>query len=97
MSQLQTEDIERLASLVKIEITDTEKESFLKDINGILGHISMIQNLKFTQNFEVEYDFTNISKNDNLQDFDFNKNVLMKNIKDVDENGSVRIHKVIKK
>ncbi|MEN9852333.1 MAG: Aspartyl/glutamyl-tRNA(Asn/Gln) amidotransferase, subunit [Candidatus Parcubacteria bacterium] len=42
---LTIQDIERLAELARIEVSDAEKESFLGDLNSIVGYISEIQSV----------------------------------------------------
>lgn len=36
-------DIEKLASLSRIKLTEAEKDSFQKEIEGILGYVAQIQ------------------------------------------------------
>jgi aspartyl-tRNA(Asn)/glutamyl-tRNA(Gln) amidotransferase subunit C len=40
---LEIKDIDRLAKLARIELTDTEKEKLLKDIDPILGYVTQIK------------------------------------------------------
>lgn len=41
---IEKKDIENLANLSRIKLTDAEKASFQKEIEGILGYISQIKN-----------------------------------------------------
>lgn len=40
---MQIRDIEKLAKLARIELTDAEKEKFAGDLESILGYVSQIQ------------------------------------------------------
>jgi aspartyl-tRNA(Asn)/glutamyl-tRNA(Gln) amidotransferase subunit C len=42
---MQKEDIERLAALARIELTDTESTAFASDITSILGYVSDINSI----------------------------------------------------
>ena len=37
------EDVENLAELAKLELTDNEKEKILKDMEGILSYVKQIE------------------------------------------------------
>ncbi len=42
---LTLQDIEKLADLARLEISDTEKETILQDMNAIVGYISEIESV----------------------------------------------------
>jgi aspartyl-tRNA(Asn)/glutamyl-tRNA(Gln) amidotransferase subunit C len=42
---MKKEDIERLATLARIELTETEAVSFAEDISSILGYVSEIKDI----------------------------------------------------
>lgn len=62
---LTIQDIERLAELARIEITDAEKESFLGDLNSIVGYISEIQSVS-NDALDVSHAHTNITRPDEV-------------------------------
>jgi aspartyl-tRNA(Asn)/glutamyl-tRNA(Gln) amidotransferase subunit C len=41
---IEIKDIEKLAKLSRIELTDTEKQTYLKDIGSILGYVDQVKN-----------------------------------------------------
>ncbi len=45
MNPIKKEDIEHLATLSRIELTEDEAENFAKDITNILGYVSEIKDL----------------------------------------------------
>jgi len=40
---LEIKDIEKLATLARIKLSESEKESFLKEIGPILGYVTQLQ------------------------------------------------------
>lgn len=40
---MEIKDIEKLAKLARIELTDTEKQAYLKEIGAILGYMDQIK------------------------------------------------------
>ena len=40
---MEIKDIEKLAKLARIELTDSEKQTYLKDISAILGYVDQIK------------------------------------------------------
>ncbi|MFA6325106.1 MAG: Asp-tRNA(Asn)/Glu-tRNA(Gln) amidotransferase subunit GatC [Candidatus Paceibacterota bacterium] len=43
---MQITDIEKLAELAKIELTEVEKENLLQDLDGILGYVKQIEEVE---------------------------------------------------
>jgi aspartyl-tRNA(Asn)/glutamyl-tRNA(Gln) amidotransferase subunit C len=41
---MEIKDIEKLAKLARIELTETEKQTYLKDISAILVYVDQIKN-----------------------------------------------------
>jgi aspartyl-tRNA(Asn)/glutamyl-tRNA(Gln) amidotransferase subunit C len=62
---LTIQDIERLAELARIEITDAEKESFLGDLNNIVGYISEITSVA-DDTLNTSHAHTNITRLDEV-------------------------------
>ena len=46
MSILTEKDVEHLAELSRIEISDVEKKKLLKDLEGILGYVKELQSVR---------------------------------------------------
>ena len=96
MSQLNLEDIKKLADLAKIEVTDSESENYLKDINNILGHLSMVGDADVTD-LKMNLRFYNTLRNDVLEPRDFNREAIFENMPNKSKDGYVKVSKVIKK
>lgn len=45
---LEIKDIEKLAKLARIKLSDEEKESFLKEIDPILGYVAQLKEVSST-------------------------------------------------
>ncbi len=41
---LEIKDIEKLAKLARIELSDEQKQTYLKDVSSILGYVDQIKN-----------------------------------------------------
>ena len=63
---MEIKDIEKLAELAKIELTDAEKESLLKDLDSILGYVKQIKEADVPE-IEPEYKNHNIWREDVLE------------------------------
>jgi aspartyl-tRNA(Asn)/glutamyl-tRNA(Gln) amidotransferase subunit C len=48
---MEIKDIEKLATLARIELTDQEKEAFAKDLESILGYVDQIKEVATTDTF----------------------------------------------
>ncbi len=96
MSQLTIDDIKKLADLAKIEITQQEEEKYLKDINNILGHISMVTEAKIDSPEKV-FVVTNHTREDILEQRDFDMATIFANVPQKSTGNYVKVSKVIKK
>lgn len=61
---IQIKDIEKLAKLARIEITDQEKEDFRKDLGSIFGYISEINEVNLDQAPNNSNDHANVFRDD---------------------------------
>jgi aspartyl/glutamyl-tRNA(Asn/Gln) amidotransferase C subunit len=96
MSQLTIEDIKKLADLAKIEITVAETENYLKDINNILGHLSMVGQADVSD-ADRHLRFYNSLRTDILEKRDFDRETIFENIPNKSKDNYVKVSKVIKK
>jgi len=60
---LEIKDIEHLAMLSRIQITDEEKQAFLKDFSSILGYVSELSEISLDEK-DSNFDNFNITKTD---------------------------------
>ena len=62
---MELKDVENLAEMSKIELTDAEKQQILKDMDGILGYVKQIESVEVPDT-EVEYKHRNIWREDSV-------------------------------
>lgn len=60
---MEIKDIEKLAELAKIELTDLEKQGLLKDLDSILDYVKQIESVE-VEEVEMEYPNRNIWRED---------------------------------
>ncbi len=60
---MEIKDIEKLAELAKIELTDKEKETLLKDLDGILSYVKQITEVEVPE-MNQEYQNRNVWRED---------------------------------
>lgn len=58
------QDIEKLAILSRLALTDTEKDSFSNEIDAILGYVGQINTASATLSDEVSYTLVNVLRED---------------------------------
>jgi aspartyl-tRNA(Asn)/glutamyl-tRNA(Gln) amidotransferase subunit C len=64
---LEIKDIEHLAMLSRIQITDEEKQAFLKDFSSILGYVSELSEVSLDDK-DSNFDNFNITKADMVRE-----------------------------
>ena len=55
---MEIKDIEKLAELAKIDLSDKEKEVLLKDMDGILDYVKQIESVDLPAQAGVPVDYT---------------------------------------
>lgn len=60
-------DVEKLAELARLAIPQEEKESFLRDLNSILGYINQIEEISVDSNKIPKFDLVNVMREDVVQ------------------------------
>jgi len=64
---MEIKDVENLAEMSKIELTDAEKEQILKDMDGILGYVKQVEEVQ-VPDMIIEYKLRNIWREDKIPD-----------------------------
>lgn len=86
-------DVENLAELAKIELTDKEKENLLKDMEEILGYVKQIQEVK-VEDIEPEYSNKNVWREDKIKPRDFSHEEIVGQFPD-SKDGFVKVKKIL--
>ena len=86
-------DIEKLAELSKIELTDVEKQGLLKDLDGILGYVKQIESVDVSE-MELEYKNRNVWRNDQIKPREFSREEIINQFPD-SQDGFVKVKKIM--
>lgn len=86
-------DVEKLAELAKIELNNDEKERLLSDMEGILGYVKQIQEVK-VEEVEPEYQKRNVWREDELAQRDFSREEIINQFPDT-QDGFVKVKKIL--
>ncbi len=88
-------DIENLAELAKIELSDKEKETLLKDLDGILDYVKQVSGVK-VEDSEIEYKNRNIWREDEPSKVypDFSSDLIAKQFPE-SQSGFVKVKKIL--
>ncbi len=91
---MEINDIEKLAELSKIELTDKEKEGLLKDLDSILGYVKQITEVD-VKDTEVVYENRNVWREDEIDPSpDFSHDLIIKQFPD-SKDGFVKVKKIM--
>lgn len=80
-------DVEHVAKLARLELTDEEKEKFTKQLGDVLKHVDAMNEVD-TSNVEPmahAIDFVNVMRDDNVY-YEQTKDELLKNAPDEESN-----------
>lgn len=90
---MEIKDIEKLADLAKIELTESEKESLVKDLDSVLNYVKQIESVE-TQDVEPEYLNKNIWREDEKTDSVFSRDLIINQFPDA-QDGFVKVKKIL--
>ncbi len=93
-------DVEDLAELAKLELTQEEKEKILSDMGGILAYVKQIEDVDLPMQpgvgeMDVEYEHRNIWREDDVSESDDSScNLIIKQFPDSQDN-FVKVKKIL--
>lgn len=90
---MEIKDVENLAELAKIELTDKEKENLLKDMKEILGYVKQVQEVK-VGDIELEYKNKNVWREDEMKTSVFSRDLIIDQFPD-SKDGFVKVKKIL--
>ncbi len=90
---MEIKDVEKLAELAKIELTDTEKPTLLKDMDSILDYVKQISEADVPE-IEIEYANKNVWREDMLEELDFSHDLIIEQFPDA-KDGFVKVKKIL--
>jgi aspartyl/glutamyl-tRNA(Asn/Gln) amidotransferase C subunit len=96
MSKISLDDIKKLSSLAKIEISETEEQEYLKDIASILDHLSLVSQAT-DETVQDSFLIENHTRADEIEPRDFDRETIFKNVRNLSKDNYIKVSKVIKK
>lgn len=92
---MQLKDVENLAELAKLELTQEEKEKILQDLDGILAYVKQIEDIDVPE-ITQEYPHRNAWREDVLMMGmpDFDRDLILKQFPDSQDN-FVKVKKIL--
>ena len=85
--------METLAELARIELTEEEKKALLKDMEGILGYIKQIEEVKL-DDVELSHDLVNVWREDKPEKREFSPDLLTDQFPDA-QDGFLKVKKIL--
>jgi len=86
-------DVEKLAELAKIELKEEEKARVLKDMEGILEYVKVVEQVE-VPDVEVEYNLKNVWREDEIKPSVFSNDLIIKQFPDAQE-GFLKVKKIL--
>ena len=86
-------DIENLASLARLELSEGEKETLLKDLDSILDYVKQVESLDSPE-IKQEYEIHNIWREDEIRARDFSRDLILKQFPD-SQDGFLKVKKIL--
>jgi aspartyl/glutamyl-tRNA(Asn/Gln) amidotransferase C subunit len=87
-------DVENLAELVRIELSEEEKREALKDMERILGYVKQIEEAKVPEDISADYSIKNAWREDETEDWDFSAGLIKDQFPD-SQDGFVKVKKIL--
>ncbi len=90
---MEIKDIEALADLAKLELSDAEKTSLLKDMKEILAYVEQVSEAK-TGEDNPEYNPRNVWRDDKTMAGEFSRELLLSQFPD-SQDGFLKVKKIL--
>lgn len=86
-------DVENLAQLARLELTEEEKKELLSDMDSILGYVKQIEEVKIGE-VEPEYNLRNVWREDEIVPREFSKELISKQFPN-SQDGFLKVKKIL--
>ena len=87
-------DVENLAELAKIELSPEEKKDILKDMEGILEYVKVVEKVEVGDSATLEHDLRNVWREDEAVGRDFSKESILSQFPD-SQDGFLKVKKIL--
>jgi aspartyl-tRNA(Asn)/glutamyl-tRNA(Gln) amidotransferase subunit C len=86
-------DVENLAELARLELSEEEKEAMLKDMDGILEYVKVIEKVKIDEVAPV-YTLKNVWREDAIVPREFSSELIAEQFPD-SKDGFLKVKKIL--
>lgn len=90
---MEIKDVENLAELARIELTEDEKKGILKDMGGILEYVKQIEKVEIEE-VVSGYNLKNVWREDQIVSRDFDKDLIANQFPD-SQDGFLKVKKIL--
>ncbi len=90
---MEIKDVEILAELARIELSEDEKKNMLKDMEGILTYVKQIEAVK-APDIGGEYEIYNVWREDVLEPREFSRELILEQFPD-SQDGFLKVKKIL--
>ena len=86
-------DVENLAALARIELSESEKREILSDMKGILEYVKQVDEVK-VNDVKTEYGLTNVWREDKIEPREFSRELIIGQFPDT-QDGFLKVKKIL--
>jgi len=90
---MEIKDVENLAELARIKLSEEEKKELLSDMDSILGYIKQIEEVK-VEDVDTEYKTYNVWRADGGDGREFDKDLITSQFPD-SKDGFLKVKKIL--
>ena len=87
-------DVENLAGLARLELTEEEKRGLLSDMDSILGYIKQIEAVKVDVKHSVSDNNYNIWREDKVEPREFSRDLIIEQFPEK-QDGFLKVKKIL--
>lgn len=86
-------DVENLAMLARIDLSDDEKKEILKDMEGILSYVKSVQKVELGD-IKAEHEPHNVWREDKVESREFSKELIVGQFPE-SQDGFLKVKKIL--
>ncbi len=86
-------DVENLANLARLELSENEKKEMLSDMDSILGYVKQIESVK-DDNAKEDFVLKNVWREDKIEARDFSSELIVEQFPD-SQDGFLKVKKIL--
>ncbi len=87
-------DVENLAMLARIELSEEEKRGLLSDLDSILDYVRQIGEVKIDEE-KTDYNLVNVWREDEIESGEFSRELITEQFPD-SQDGFLKVKKILK-